>query len=111
MNTITSAFIVHYYSSRLFLLIALFFSFNALAQQQDTSESYIIIEEICYIGNSKTRERVVERELTFHVGDTIAIEAIGTMIASNEKLLTNMGHSHESSSVRCLGRRKMVLLP
>lgn len=89
MNTITSAFIVHYYSSRLFLLIALFFSFNALAQQQDTSESYIIIEEICYIGNSKTRERVVERELTFHVGDTIAIEAIGTMIASNEKLLTN----------------------
>jgi len=56
-----------------------------LAQQQ------IEISEINFIGNKRTKERVIRNEIDFAVGDTILLSEVEKLITDNESRLKTIG--------------------
>ncbi|WP_299253298.1 BamA/TamA family outer membrane protein [uncultured Cytophaga sp.] len=60
------------------------------AQTQDSqTEEYIIIDSIHIVGNKKTKEHILLRELDFNVGDTIVIEKLDARILLTQNRLFN----------------------
>ena len=50
---------------------------------------YVVIEDIEVVGNNKTRQKVVLRELAFHIGDSIPIAQLTQKIERSTSLLMN----------------------
>jgi outer membrane protein assembly factor BamA len=68
----------------LLLFICIGYSIGLSAQL-----SYVVIEEINLVGNLKTKDQVLFREMTVQVGDTIALDALPTRLSRSESLLMN----------------------
>lgn len=50
---------------------------------------YVVIEDIEVVGNNKTRQKVILRELAFHIGDSIPIAQLTQKIERSTSLLMN----------------------
>jgi outer membrane protein assembly factor BamA len=48
------------------------------------------IGSVDFIGNDKTKEHVLLRELTFNLGDSVALISLDSLLESNRKLLFNL---------------------
>jgi outer membrane protein assembly factor BamA len=79
---------MHYYSVRLwFTLLAILFFFTEKAIAQQANDSLIIIDAIKLVGNQRTQDRILLRELEYKVGDTVhAHDTAAKFHHINEKL-------------------------
>ena len=68
----------------LFLLLLIGYGLNLWGQP-----SFVVIDEINVIGNKKTKESVILRELAVQVGDTIALDQLAEALTQSEQLLMN----------------------
>ncbi len=71
---------------RWIFLCLLLFGTSLIFGQQQTE-----IVEINYIGNKRTKEKIIRNEIDFKVGDKIAIEEIDQLITDNESRLKTIG--------------------
>ena len=53
--------------------------------------SYVVIEDIELLGNVKTKDKVILREMTVQVGDTIPLDILPEKLRQSEVLLMNTG--------------------
>jgi len=67
----------------LFFLLLINFSLTALAQQK------MPIEVVEITGNTKTKNYIIERELSFAKGDSLSSEQLGPAIIQSKQLLMN----------------------
>lgn len=72
-------------SKRILLSFLLMISYLILSAQSDS----VVINDILFIGNKKTNERVIQYEMDIEVGDTISLSDLNTMIALEEKRILN----------------------
>lgn len=70
----------------LFVLIILLISITV--KPQDTS-SYVVVNKIILIGNKKTKDRIVFRELSFSLNDTINKKDVQSQITESKNNLIN----------------------
>jgi outer membrane protein assembly factor BamA len=66
------------------LTILLFFQFSSAVNAQ---EAYVVIQELRLVGNKKTKDRVVLREMDMFPADTILLKEMAQRIILNEKRL------------------------
>ena len=71
------------------IVVGWFWGFGVLAQ--DMKLAYVVVNKITIEGNSKTKEKVFTRELTFAVGDTLKLETFSNKLEENRKRLTSTG--------------------
>ncbi len=64
----------------LVLLISILFFENCIAQN-------VLIKDIAIIGNKKTKSKILLRELTFSIGDSLDIQTIPSLFESNSRYL------------------------
>jgi len=64
----------------LVLLISILFFENCIAQN-------VLIKDITIIGNKKTKSKILLRELTFSVGDSLDIRTVQSLFESNSRYL------------------------
>lgn len=50
---------------------------------------YVVVEDIQVVGNHKTRQQVILRELAFHIGDSIRLDQLTQKIERSQSLLMN----------------------
>jgi len=74
------------YRSVYFLIIGLLLSTVCYGQSD-----YFIVDNITYIGNKKTAQRVIDNELDILPGDTIHTSTLSTILSTNEKRLLSTG--------------------
>lgn len=67
------------------ILIAICFTANDSKAQSDS----VIINDITFVGNKKTKERVIKYEMDIEEGDTLSLDALNTMIVLEEKRILN----------------------
>ncbi len=76
---------------------------NRDEQSVDTSAYYMTIDRIFILGNKRTRENIILRELTLKAGDSIANVDVPRVIERDEKKLFNL-HLFNSAEIRLLER-------
>lgn len=75
--------------------------FQAQAEGMETDTGRVIVRQITVIGNQKTREYIILRELTFTVGDTLPTDRLTAIFTRNEDNLFNT-HLFNSTEIRSL---------
>lgn len=68
----------------LFFIVLLFFSQVIVAQ-------FLIVDEISISGNNQTKKAIIERELTFNIGDTISKEELSKRVNISRDNIYNLG--------------------
>jgi outer membrane protein assembly factor BamA len=71
---------------RCFLSILLTLSFSLLSAQTAPS---VIVKSVLVEGNRKTKTRIITREMTFTVGDTIPLSKFGKLLEDNRLRIMN----------------------
>lgn len=66
------------------LLIFIICANNLIAQS-----SHVVINDIIFIGNKKTKDRVIRFEMDIEKGDTLSLDALNAMIILEEKRILN----------------------
>ena len=88
-----------------FILWSLLLSSCVWAQDDE----FIIVEEVRIAGNKKTKDGVLERELPFRPGDTIALVQLVDKLAEGERQLMNTGlFTKAKITLRQLGRQYWI---
>ena len=59
------------------------------------SEDWVFVKSIQLIGNKKTKDRVIYRELDFNVGDSLLVNEIGKRFEQNRLFILNTGMFNE----------------
>ncbi len=75
------------------LLLGLLFC-CAIAVASPCSSPQVVIKQVIFKGNETTKEFVLQRELTFVSGDTVATENLETLLDDNRKRLFNLRLFH-----------------
>ena len=70
---------------RSFFLILIIIGTKNLSAQID----FIIVNNINFIGNKKTNDRVIKYEMAIEKGDTISLDALNEIIILEEKRILN----------------------
>ncbi len=70
------------------ILIFTFFITNLFAQAEN---EFVVIEEIEIVGNKKTKDRIILRELNISVGDTIKTQEAEEILLQNRNQVYNLG--------------------
>jgi outer membrane protein assembly factor BamA len=70
-------------------LISLFFTLLVLLPSYAQQSNWIFIEKITLKGHKKTHDKIILRELDFHVGDTINASKIKNRFEKNREMLIN----------------------
>lgn len=73
------------------LFVCLLCSTQLFAQDR----AYTVIQDIRIEGNKRTKERVILRELTFKIGDTIRLEELPVVLKESEEWVLNTGMFNE----------------
>ncbi len=77
---------------RLFLCLVFAGALSRTSAQTTLNPStYVIINKITIEGNVKTKSRIITRELTFSVGDTILLQNFSDALETNRKRLASTG--------------------
>jgi outer membrane protein assembly factor BamA len=71
------------------LLFTFFFSFFTQNQPLKSADTVFVIQQINIVGNQKTKENIILRELDFVVGDSIKKTDIETRMDLNKRKLVN----------------------
>ena len=71
------------------LLFFLSLGFFAFTQEQDTNHVNLVVQEIKIIGNKTTKEKIITRELTFNLGDSISSAEIPEILGIAKNNLLN----------------------
>ncbi|MEY4539330.1 MAG: hypothetical protein RLZZ306_1087 [Bacteroidota bacterium] len=71
------------------LLLTFLFSFLNPTYQPLTTDSVVFIQQINIVGNHRTKERIILRELDFAIGDSIKTKEIDTRLDLNRRKLVN----------------------
>lgn len=71
------------------LLFTFLFSFFTQNQPLKSADTLLVIQQINIVGNQKTKENIILRELDFVVGDSIKITDIETRMDLNKRKLVN----------------------
>lgn len=74
-------------SSKPLYIILLLFLPSLLFSQTES----VTIQSITLIGNKKTKDRIVYRELDFQIGDEISLKELPSRLKENERLVLNTG--------------------
>lgn len=75
-----------------------------------SSDSLLIIQEITYQGNKRTKERIIQRELDFAIGDTIAISDTAARFEQNRNKIFNTSlFTHVHFNVEKLESNRCVI--
>jgi outer membrane protein assembly factor BamA len=69
-----------------YILIILLFSFASLHSQNDAK---LIVDSIVIEGNKRTKNRILLREMTFGVGDSIPLSTLSIVLEQNRNRLLN----------------------
>ncbi|MDF1673222.1 MAG: BamA/TamA family outer membrane protein [Vicingaceae bacterium] len=78
------------FSYRIFLLsFFLSSAFFVFAQEQKTASFDLVVQEIKIIGNKTTKEKIITRELTFELGDSISSDKISIILEKSKNNLLN----------------------
>lgn len=72
-----------------FSLVFLFQTSGALSAQRADSTSTVLIQRVNLVGNVRTRDRIVFRELEMHAGDTIRLTDLPGKLAWDQRKLNN----------------------
>ena len=75
--------------SLLFLIFSIYLTFFSLAQEMKPSSLYII-EDIHFLGNKKTKERIISRELSFKSGDSVPKKGLDSLLERNRVRINNL---------------------
>ncbi len=54
----------------------------------DSTQS-VVVQSVAFTGNYRTRDRIIQREMTLHVGDTVRLADLPGRIAWNQRNITN----------------------
>ncbi|GAB4026444.1 BamA/TamA family outer membrane protein [Spirosoma koreense] len=74
----------------LLMLTALFlFSQNVLADTPVDSTQKVVVRSVTLKGNYKTRDRIILREMSVHVGDSIVLSAVPDRVAWDQRNINN----------------------
>ena len=90
--------LTHFLSMRILcpVFIALVCSATAIAQLD-----YVIIDSIRILGNHKTNENVIFKEIDLHSGDTIGLDQLAKRLSINERRLQSIGlFTHANINVK-----------
>lgn len=71
------------------MLLFTFLFFLTQNQSTPSADSLLIIQQINIVGNQKTKENIILRELDFVVGDSIKKEDLAKRIDLNSRKLVN----------------------
>jgi len=75
--------------SQLLVRIFLLFTFSFVAISTHAQSDNIVINKINFIGNKKTKKRVIIFEMAMEAGDTIPLVSLNEMISLEEKRILN----------------------
>jgi len=51
----------------------------------------VVVQRILIEGNTRTKDKIILRELDFSIGDTLSLDKLGEQLAANQLLLMNTG--------------------
>jgi outer membrane protein assembly factor BamA len=80
-----------------FLVVVFFILFIPFSSARDLSSlnssedtiNYVIINKIILVGNKKTKDRIILRELNFKEGDTLSVEKLNDVITKSRNRIFN----------------------
>ncbi|HBF87800.1 MAG TPA: hypothetical protein DDX39_04080 [Bacteroidales bacterium] len=72
-----------------FLIFILLFFFILFSQSILSQNKSIFISKINILGNVKTKEKIITRELTFNIGDSIQYDAINKNLSKSKENIEN----------------------
>ena len=81
----------NFFISLLFFLFLFASSANGQSTSDTTNQQWVYVESINLIGNKKTRDLIVYRELDFSVGDSLLVEELGARLERNRLFVLNTG--------------------
>ena len=92
-------------------MYSLSFSQDSLKKKDLASES-IYIEQVLVVGNEKTRDQIILRELTFKVGDSVLISDTNSVFkrSRNNVFNTELFNKVKSASLSVDGKNKYVFV-
>src|SRR6056297_2787703 len=74
---------------KLCIVSFIFFSFMIMGYSQNESDN-LIISAIKIEGNDKTKEKIISRELTFNVGDTVRRDRLANHLKRSKENVLNL---------------------
>ncbi|MBX7125261.1 MAG: hypothetical protein K1X47_06180 [Cyclobacteriaceae bacterium] len=84
-----------------FLLFFLVASHQLVAQSQPAPDDWLRVNRILIVGNNVTRDRIIQRELSLHEGDSIRRDKLDTVLLLDRNKIYNL-RLFNTASVRAL---------
>lgn len=77
------------YRSHVLFFVGILLSVAAHAQQADTAVRHLYVRNIGFVGNKITKPFVIEREMSIHAGDSIAVNKLNQVVEYNRERILN----------------------
>jgi len=89
-----------------FCLCVVLLLLSAAARAMSCPEPVVVVDKITFAGNAITKSHVLEQELTFAPGDTLAAESLEPLLEENQARLLNLRLFHQVAyAYSCQGGR------
>ncbi len=71
------------------LLISFLLSFLNISSQFSQADTFFVVQEIKIVGNEKTKDKIILRELDFLVGDSLSKSLLNERLELNRRKIMN----------------------